>query len=313
MSCWPRHLATLSAALLLGACAWGPGQGFTTVAPASLALRWATQTGRVDDQGRWLTAEGWALRFTQAPTLTEAKVALFGQGASAPAAATGATFDPANPPPGYSLCHNGHCHAASGALVDYEVIAAELAGGGGAPSASAPLLSLGPVGAAPSLGAEATVLASSQGAGPYLPEGTLGGARLEGALQLQGVAEAGPGVDAPASAAVPFRLRLPVRLSQELPSAVQRSLGAEGQVGSLKGLRRVAFAMELVLPQGLLDGQDWPALLAKLQTPGAPSELPLHSEAVAAEALATAAAGLALQLRWWAPDVAQDLPASPSL
>lgn len=34
-------------------------------------------------------------------------------------------FDPANPPPGYSLCHNGHCHADSGELVDYETIMLE--------------------------------------------------------------------------------------------------------------------------------------------------------------------------------------------
>lgn len=47
---------------------------------------------------------------------------LEGEGAS--------TFDPANPPPGYSLCHNGHCHAADGRLVDYEDIIQELAGGG---------------------------------------------------------------------------------------------------------------------------------------------------------------------------------------
>lgn len=38
-------------------------------------------------------------------------------------------FDPANPPKGYSLCHNGHCHAADGRLVDYEDIAAEISGG----------------------------------------------------------------------------------------------------------------------------------------------------------------------------------------
>lgn len=45
-----------------------------------------------------------------------------------------ATFDPANPPDGYSLCHNGHCHAADGALVPYAQIAAELVGGAaGAP------------------------------------------------------------------------------------------------------------------------------------------------------------------------------------
>lgn len=40
------------------------------------------------------------------------------------------SFDPANPPEGYSLCHNGHCHAADGSLVAYETISAELAVGG---------------------------------------------------------------------------------------------------------------------------------------------------------------------------------------
>ncbi len=41
-------------------------------------------------------------------------------------------FDPANPPPGYSLCHNGHCHADSGELVDYEDIRRELSTAAGA-------------------------------------------------------------------------------------------------------------------------------------------------------------------------------------
>lgn len=39
------------------------------------------------------------------------------------------SFEPAAPPEGYSLCHNGHCHADDGRLVDYEDIAAELNGG----------------------------------------------------------------------------------------------------------------------------------------------------------------------------------------
>ncbi|MEZ4458642.1 MAG: hypothetical protein R3E66_02720 [bacterium] len=39
------------------------------------------------------------------------------------------SFDPASPPDGYGLCHNGHCHADDGRLVDYADIEAELAGG----------------------------------------------------------------------------------------------------------------------------------------------------------------------------------------
>jgi hypothetical protein len=46
-----------------------------------------------------------------------------------------AGFDPANPPPGYSLCHNGHCHAADGALVDYEDIALEIGAAAGGTAA----------------------------------------------------------------------------------------------------------------------------------------------------------------------------------
>ena len=40
-------------------------------------------------------------------------------------------FDPADPPPGFSLCHNGHCHAADGRLVDYEQVAIEAAAASG--------------------------------------------------------------------------------------------------------------------------------------------------------------------------------------
>ena len=61
---------------------------------------------------------------------------------STPTANTGGgnvTFDPANPPPGYSLCHNGHCHHDSGDLVDYEDIVAELQGGGATTSSTVAL------------------------------------------------------------------------------------------------------------------------------------------------------------------------------
>ena len=34
------------------------------------------------------------------------------------------------PPPGYSLCHGGHCHTTDGGIESYEEIEAKLAGGG---------------------------------------------------------------------------------------------------------------------------------------------------------------------------------------
>ncbi|RVU48366.1 hypothetical protein EA187_02710 [Lujinxingia sediminis] len=40
-----------------------------------------------------------------------------------------AEFDPASPPPGFSLCHGGHCHADDGRLVPYEDVLRESASG----------------------------------------------------------------------------------------------------------------------------------------------------------------------------------------
>jgi hypothetical protein len=46
------------------------------------------------------------------------------------ASAGSGTFDPQNPPPGCSLCHNGHCHC-DGDLVDYEDLRQQASSGGG--------------------------------------------------------------------------------------------------------------------------------------------------------------------------------------
>lgn len=43
----------------------------------------------------------------------------------------GGAFDPSNPPPGYTLCHNGHCHSEDGELVSYEDVKANLNASGG--------------------------------------------------------------------------------------------------------------------------------------------------------------------------------------
>lgn len=43
--------------------------------------------------------------------------------------ADAAGFDPANPPAGYTLCHNGHCHNDAGELVDYATISAQVSQG----------------------------------------------------------------------------------------------------------------------------------------------------------------------------------------
>jgi hypothetical protein len=78
--------------------------------------------GRLNDQGQVRTSKGYLVTVEALEVqIQSASVDLLAEG--------GATaFDPANPPAGYSLCHNGHCHRDDGALVDYEDIALELTG-----------------------------------------------------------------------------------------------------------------------------------------------------------------------------------------
>ena len=122
------------------------------------------------------------------------------------AAGSGAAFDPAHPPDGYSLCHGGHCHADDGRLVPYDEIEAQLAGSGGGAGAP-PLLSLG--------GASFNLLAP-QAVALDCPAGCrLGRTRIVraeaavGSLHLEGVARAGPGAPQPLTER-PFTVDLPV-------------------------------------------------------------------------------------------------------
>jgi len=103
------------------ACAWDDGEPFGVV-EARLATAW---TLRADRGGTW---QRLASDFEVEVTSGRAELgelALIDRGTAALA------FDPADPPPGYTLCHNGHCHADGGRLVSYEEISAELGGGGG--------------------------------------------------------------------------------------------------------------------------------------------------------------------------------------
>lgn len=116
------HLASAAIALS-AACAWDEGQPFATVAPR-LEARVHVPADRDLGQGWQALATGYEVRIDELH-LDTGELALVDLG-------TGALdFDPANPPPGYSLCHNGHCHADDGRLVSYEEIAAELGQGSG--------------------------------------------------------------------------------------------------------------------------------------------------------------------------------------
>jgi len=104
----------------------------------------------------------------------------------------GGELDPANPPPGFSLCHNGHCHAADGRLVPYAEVVAESAGGPVVVSGLALEQELG--------NGESTQarLKIAQRGGLDQAEVELSAMVLEGTLVHQGEA-------------VPFRANVPVR------------------------------------------------------------------------------------------------------
>lgn len=114
--------------LAVGGCAFDDGQPWGLLQPTLTAVH-ERPDDRLDEDGRFITANDYALEIETVELQLERLVfELDGSGAGS------AAFDPAQPPPGYSLCHNGHCHAADGSLVAYADIEAELAqqSGGGA-------------------------------------------------------------------------------------------------------------------------------------------------------------------------------------
>lgn len=105
----------------LAGCTFDRGDAFGTL-DATLDAHLATPADRDLGDGFQKLASDWQVRVVRFELVVDAVLVE----ATAEAAAT-ATFDPAAPPPGYGLCHNGHCHADDGRLVDYADIAAELA------------------------------------------------------------------------------------------------------------------------------------------------------------------------------------------
>jgi hypothetical protein len=110
--------------LTLGGCAWEAGQGFAVVEP-TVRVAYEALPARNAGDGYQKLSSDYQVR------LDSAAMRLSGIELLATASGPSGSFDPANPPPGYSLCHGGHCHRDDGALIPYEQIAAELGGGGG--------------------------------------------------------------------------------------------------------------------------------------------------------------------------------------
>ena len=172
---------------------------------------------------------------------------------------TPAGFDPAAPPEGFSLCHNGHCHGADGKLYSYAEVAAAAAGGGSAGGA-APVVTVD-VGTEDGVAlAETPVDVPLAGCPCDLPRGTFTAAQLTVTrLQVRGsVTDLRP----------TSRLATPVvQVDLDLPLDAVFSAPLEGGVtrGDF-GDQQLAFAATLVLTPKVLDAIDF-----SLSTP--PAEL----------------------------------------
>jgi hypothetical protein len=113
----------LTGVLLLTGCAWEPGEGFAVVTPTVKAA-YVPRADRDVGGGYQKLSSEYQVRLDTA-SLRLGRIELLSLSGG------GGSFDPSRPPPGYSLCHGGHCHRDDGALIPYEQIAAELGGGGG--------------------------------------------------------------------------------------------------------------------------------------------------------------------------------------
>jgi hypothetical protein len=113
------------AACSSAACTFEAGNWFATLSP-SLSAAYVPRADRnAADGPEWQKlSNDYQVRMVRA-TLQLDEVALLASSGEGGAG----SFDPARPPPGYSLCHNGHCHASDGRLVPYAEIEAQLAGG----------------------------------------------------------------------------------------------------------------------------------------------------------------------------------------
>jgi hypothetical protein len=119
-----RRGGALLLLLVPSACTFEPGTWFATMSP-SLTASYQPRPDRDAGSGWQKLNHDYQVLVTRAHLELD-DIALLG---AVGGAAT--QFDPADPPPGYTLCHNGHCHSAEGRLVPYAEIEAQVAGGPG--------------------------------------------------------------------------------------------------------------------------------------------------------------------------------------
>lgn len=259
----------LAAALLpCAGCILLPGEPWALAGP-ELVVALPVDEGRLTPEGRIATAKSYAIELrelaVEVESVTIRQAPLEGAGPT--------TFDPASPPPGYSLCHGGHCHSDDGRLVDYAEIEAELAGGAAGGSSLVILAAEEAVLLEP--GGSALVPLSPCAEACWLERGRLAsfdalvtGLRMSGVVhdRLEGEARRLPDEGVPFAAFIPF--------DEPFRAPLQGSV-ARGEP------RKVVVDASLHLPVTMFD----PLEVADLVEPGEPlvldpSVLPAAVEAV---------------------------------
>jgi hypothetical protein len=224
--------------LLAGGCAFEAGVPFAVVEPVFVA-RYGAAPARDAGEGFHKLASDYQVVLTRAE-MTVGTLGLLSVGGGA------GRFDPADPPPGYGLCHGGHCHSDDGRLVSYEEIEAQLGGGG------MTTVLVMPVGEVDLLAGQARALACEGGC--ELP---LGGAdRLE--VRVERLVLEGRVRDGRAAARVAER-GFRVELGAGDVAVLGKSIELDAD---RKAAPRVALEVSVELGPGLFDAIDWAALTA---------------------------------------------------
>lgn len=244
--------------LLATGCALDAGEGFAVLQP-SLRAAYTSPSSREVGDGYQRLSSDFQVRLTTVTMRLERIDLLGSAGGGGPT-----SFDPANPPPGYTICHNGHCDREDGAQVPYEEVEAELGGGGASASTVATL----PVGELDLLAPENRSLECEPDC--ELPSTTVSNGRWTlTALRLDGTvrdSRATPRF----SGERPFRFELTSTGAPAEPVAVLT--GALDIPSDRAHAPRVVLDLTLELTPKIFDPLDWAAV-----TPGLDGTLDLNT------------------------------------
>ncbi|EPX55399.1 putative lipoprotein [Cystobacter fuscus DSM 2262] len=234
--------------LALGGCAWEPGQGFAVVEP-SVRVAYEPLASRAASDGYQRLSSDYQVRLDSA-SMRLSGIELL---ASASGSGSGTTFDPARPPPGYSLCHGGHCHRDDGALIPYEQVAAEMGGGGGSSAVvtlatEAPLDLLAPETRAMACAPECALPQTQVSQGRW----SVASLRLVGTVRDSRVPARFQGERS-------FELELPTGTTTDAPVAILT--GAVDLPSDRTTPPEAKLRLDLVLTAALFDPVDWGKLV----------------------------------------------------